>query len=51
MRARTGTAQLPLHGGKATYWALDDGHKERILKLPGNGRSNPEITRFKASAR
>jgi hypothetical protein len=29
--------------GKETYWALDDGHKDRILKLHGNGRSNPEI--------
>jgi DNA topoisomerase IV B subunit len=43
-------AQPPLYRidvGKETYWALDDGHKERILKLHGNGRSNPEITRFK----
>jgi DNA gyrase subunit B len=43
-------AQPPLYRidvGKETYWALDDGHKERLLKLHGNGRSNPEITRFK----
>jgi DNA gyrase subunit B len=43
-------AQPPLYRidvGKETYWALDEGHKERILKLHGNGRSNPEITRFK----
>ena len=43
-------AQPPLYRidvGKETYWALDDAHKERILKLHGNGRSNPEITRFK----
>jgi DNA topoisomerase IV B subunit len=43
-------AQPPLYRidvGKETYWALDDPHKERILKLHGNGRSNPEITRFK----
>jgi DNA gyrase subunit B/topoisomerase-4 subunit B len=33
--------------GKETYWALDDAHKERLLKLHGNGRGNPEITRFK----
>ena len=26
---------------------VDDGHRDRILKLHGNGRSNPEITRFK----
>ena len=43
-------AQPPLYRidiGKDTYWALDDGHRDRILKLHGNGRSNPEITRFK----
>ena len=43
-------AQPPLYRidvGKDTYWALDDGHKERLLKLHGNGRSQPEITRFK----
>jgi DNA gyrase subunit B len=43
-------AQPPLYRidvGKDTYWALDDGHRDRILKLHGNGRANPEITRFK----
>ena len=43
-------AQPPLFRidiGKETYWALDDAHRNRILKLHGNGRSNPEITRFK----
>jgi DNA gyrase subunit B/topoisomerase-4 subunit B len=43
-------AQPPLYRidiGKATYWALDDGHRDRLLKLHGNGRGNPEITRFK----
>jgi DNA gyrase subunit B len=43
-------AQPPLYRidiGKDTYWALDDPHKERILKQHGNGRSRPEITRFK----
>jgi DNA gyrase subunit B/topoisomerase-4 subunit B len=43
-------AQPPLYRvdiGKETHWALDDGHKDRILKLHGNGRANPEITRFK----
>jgi DNA gyrase subunit B len=43
-------AQPPLYRidvGKETYWALDDGHKERLLKLHGNGRAHPEITRFK----
>jgi len=43
-------AQPPLYRidvGKETYWALDDGHRDRILKLHGNGRANPEITRFK----
>ena len=43
-------AQPPLYRidiGKDTFWALDDAHKARILKLHGNGRANPEITRFK----
>src|SRR6187399_527668 len=43
-------AQPPLYRidiGKETYWALDEAHKERLLKLHGNGRANPEITRFK----
>lgn len=43
-------AQPPLYRidvGKETFWALDDAHKERLLKLHTNGRSNPEITRFK----
>ncbi len=43
-------AQPPLYRidlGKETYWALDDGHRNRLLKLHGNGRANPEITRFK----
>ena len=43
-------AQPPLYRidmGKDTYWALDDAHRDRILKLHGNGRANPEITRFK----
>ena len=32
--------------GKETYWASDDGHRDRILgKLPSNAR--PDITRFK----
>ena len=43
-------AQPPLYRidiGKDTFWALDDAHKARLLKLHGNGRANPEITRFK----
>ena len=43
-------AQPPLYRidiGKETFWALDDPHRARILKLHGNGRANPEITRFK----
>ena len=43
-------AQPPLYRidiGKETFWALDDPHRDRILKLHSNGRSNPEITRFK----
>ncbi len=43
-------AQPPLYRidiGKETYWALDDAHRDRLLKQHGNGRANPEITRFK----
>jgi DNA gyrase subunit B len=43
-------AQPPLFRidiGKETFWALDDAHRNRILKLHANARSNPEITRFK----
>jgi DNA gyrase subunit B len=43
-------AQPPLYRidiAKDTYWALDDGHRDRLLKVYGNGRSTPEITRFK----
>ena len=43
-------AQPPLYRidiAKETYWALDDAHRDRLLKQHGNGRSNPEITRFK----
>jgi DNA gyrase subunit B/topoisomerase-4 subunit B len=49
-QGRVYLAQPPLYRidiGKETYWALDDGHRDRILKLHGNGRSHPEITRFK----
>jgi DNA gyrase subunit B/topoisomerase-4 subunit B len=43
-------AQPPLYRidiGKETYWALDDAHRDRLLKLHGNGRAHAEITRFK----
>jgi DNA gyrase subunit B/topoisomerase-4 subunit B len=43
-------AQPPLFRidvGKETFWALDEAHRDRLLKLHGNGRGNPEITRFK----
>jgi DNA gyrase subunit B len=46
-------AQPPLYRidiGKDTFWALDDAHKDTILKQHqknGHGRSTPEITRFK----
>jgi len=33
--------------GKQTHWAADDADRARILKEHGNGRANPEITRFK----
>ena len=42
-------AQPPLYridAGKETHWALDDHHKDDILKKIG-GRAKPEITRFK----
>ena len=43
-------AQPPLYRidvGKETHWALDDAHRDKLLKQHGNGRGNPEITRFK----
>jgi DNA gyrase subunit B/topoisomerase-4 subunit B len=44
-------AQPPLYRidiGKDTYWALDDGQRDAILKQHAkNGRATPEITRFK----
>ena len=43
-------AQPPLYRidvGKETHWALDDAHKERILKLRRQRPRKPEITRFK----
>ena len=43
-------AQPPLFRidiGKETYWALDEAHRDRLLKQHGNGRAKPEITRFK----
>src|SRR5512146_1138068 len=45
-------AQPPLYRidiGKETYWALDDSHKEAILKqhAKNGNRATPEITRFK----
>ena len=46
-------AQPPLYRidvGKDTHWALDDGHKDAILKQHaknGHGGATPEITRFK----
>ncbi len=43
-------AQPPLYRidiAKDTFWALDDAHRDRLLKQHGNGRSHPEITRFK----
>ena len=46
-------AQPPLYRidiGKETFWALDDAHRDSILKQHGqgkNGRGTPDITRFK----
>jgi DNA gyrase subunit B len=42
-------AQPPLYRidvGKETFWALDDSHKDQIVKQRA-GRAAPEITRFK----
>jgi len=42
-------AQPPLYRidiGKETFWALDEAHKEHILRQK-TGRATPEITRFK----
>ncbi|HEY5927004.1 MAG TPA: DNA topoisomerase IV subunit B [Kofleriaceae bacterium] len=33
--------------GKQTFWALDDLHKERLLKEHAKSNSKPNITRFK----
>src|SRR5437879_3236195 len=43
-------AQPPLYRidiGKQAFWALDDVHKERILKEHAKGNAKPSITRFK----
>ena len=43
-------AQPPLYRidvGRQTFWALDDAHKERILKTEVKGNAKPSITRFK----
>jgi DNA gyrase subunit B len=45
-------AQPPLYRidiGKETFWALDDAQRDAIVRKHkgGNGRGNPEITRFK----
>jgi DNA gyrase subunit B len=43
-------AQPPLYRidlGKQTLWALDDLHKERLLKQHAKGNAKPNITRFK----
>jgi DNA gyrase subunit B len=43
-------AQPPLYRidiGKQTHWALDDLHKERILRENAKGNAKPNITRFK----
>jgi DNA gyrase subunit B len=43
-------AQPPLYRidiGKDTHWALDDAHKEEILRTRVQGRAKPDVTRFK----
>jgi len=33
--------------GKETYWAADETDRERVFAKHGNGRSEPQVTRFK----
>ncbi|MEW5741831.1 MAG: DNA topoisomerase IV subunit B [Myxococcota bacterium] len=43
-------AQPPLYRvdiGKETYWALDDQHKDEIIKQHAKGNARPNIMRFK----
>ena len=43
-------AQPPLYRidlGKQTYWALDDAHRDQLIKTHGKANSKPSITRFK----
>ena len=43
-------AQPPLYRidlGKQTFWALDDEHRDQLLKQHGKTNSRPNITRFK----
>ncbi len=43
-------AQPPLYRidiGKTTYWALDDEHRDELLKTHAKSNSKPSITRFK----
>jgi len=43
-------AQPPLYRidlGKQTLWALDDAHRDQLIKIHGKVNSKPSITRFK----
>jgi DNA gyrase subunit B/topoisomerase-4 subunit B len=43
-------AQPPLYRidiGKQTLWALDDDHKDQLIKAHAKGNAKPSITRFK----
>ncbi|HZJ63326.1 MAG TPA: toprim domain-containing protein, partial [Kofleriaceae bacterium] len=43
-------AQPPLYRidiGKNTWWALDDHHRDKLLKANAKGNAKPNITRFK----
>ena len=43
-------AQPPLYRidlGKQTFWALDDAHRDQLIKIHGKANSKPSITRFK----
>jgi DNA gyrase subunit B/topoisomerase-4 subunit B len=43
-------AQPPLYRidlGKQTFWALDDAHRDQLIKANAKSNSKPSITRFK----
>lgn len=50
LQGRVFLAQPPLYRvdiGKDTYWALDDDHRDEIIKQHAKGNAKPNIMRFK----